>query len=54
MIGSAPPFGDKINNPNNLLNDYEKHTTHMREYYRDTIGQLLRAGSGSVSDNTSV
>ena len=39
---------------NNLLNDYEKHTTHMREYYRDTIGQLLRTGRGSVSDNTSV
>ena len=35
-----------------LLNDYEKHTKHMREYYRDTIGQLLRAGRGSVSDST--
>ena len=38
----------------NLLNDYEKHTTLMREYYRDTIGQLLRTGRGSVSDNTSI
>jgi len=37
---------------NNLLNDYEKHTKHMREYFRDTIGQLLRAGRGSVSDST--
>ena len=38
--------GSNANNlANNLLNDYEKHTTHMREYYRDTIGQLLRAGS---------
>ena len=45
---------DAKNLANNLLNDYEKHTTHMREYYRDTIGQLLRTGRGSVSDNTSV
>ena len=29
---------------NALLNDYEKHTTQMREYYRETVGQLLRTG----------
>ena len=45
---------DAKNLGKNLLNDYKKHTTHMREYYRDTIGQLLRTGRGSVSDNTSV
>ena len=45
---------DAKNLANDLLNDYEKHTTHMREYYRDTIGQLLRTGRGSVSDNTSI
>ena len=45
---------DAKNLANNLLNDYEKHTTYIREYYRDTIGQLLRTGRGSVSDNTSI
>ena len=29
---------------NALLNDYEKHTTQMREYYRETVGQLIRTG----------
>ena len=32
---------------NALLNDYEKHTTQMREYYRETVGQLLRTGPRS-------
>ena len=36
------------------LSDYEKHTTQMRGYYRETVGQLLRTGRGSVSDNTLV
>ena len=39
---------------NALLSDYEKHTTQMRGYYRETVGQLLRTGRGSVSDNTLV
>tara|TARA_Y100000588_G_scaffold189003_1_gene202950 strand:+ start:1190 stop:4381 length:3192 start_codon:yes stop_codon:yes gene_type:complete len=39
---------------NVLLSDYKKHTTQMRGYYRETVGQLLRTGRGSVSDNTSV
>ena len=39
---------------NALLSDYEKHTTQMRGYYRETVGQLLRTGRGPVSDNTSV
>ena len=29
---------------NALLHDYEKHTKQMREYYRETVGQLLRTG----------
>jgi [glutamine synthetase] adenylyltransferase / [glutamine synthetase]-adenylyl-L-tyrosine phosphorylase len=36
------------NNADNLANafliDYEKNTLQMREYYRETIGQLLRTG----------
>ena len=34
---------------NALLKDYEKHTVQMREYYRETIGQLLRTGPRSSS-----
>jgi [glutamine synthetase] adenylyltransferase / [glutamine synthetase]-adenylyl-L-tyrosine phosphorylase len=41
------------NDANNLANafliDYEKHTLQMREYYRETIGQLLRTGPRSSS-----
>ena len=41
------------NDPENLANtfliDYEKHTLQMREYYRETIGQLLRTGPRSSS-----
>jgi glutamate-ammonia-ligase adenylyltransferase len=38
-----------------LLKDYEKHTLQMREYYRETIGQLLRIGprSSSTEENKS-
>ena len=37
--------GDDANTlVNALLHDYEKHTTQMREYYRETVGQLLRTG----------
>ena len=32
-----------------IREDYEKHTTQMRQYYRDTIGKLLRTGPRSVS-----
>jgi len=38
---------DKLANA--LLEDYEKHTVQMREYYRETIGQLLRTGPRSSS-----
>ena len=34
---------------NAFLIDYEKHTLQMREYYRETIGQLLRTGPRSSS-----
>jgi len=41
------------NDPENLstalLKDYEMHTSQMREYYRETIGQLLRTGPRSSS-----
>ena len=40
---------DVENLANDLLKDYEKHTTQMRRYYRDTIGQLLRTGPRSSS-----
>lgn len=40
---------DAENLSNNLLKDYEKHTTQMRDYYRETIGQLLRTGPRSAS-----
>ena len=37
--------GDDANTlVNALLHDYEKHTTQMRKYYRETVGQLLRTG----------
>ncbi len=35
---------------NALLKDYEKHTVQMREYYRETIGQLLRTGPRASSN----
>ena len=38
---------DKLANA--LLEDYEKHTVQMREYYREIIGQLLRTGPRSSS-----
>ena len=38
---------DKLANA--LLEDYEKQTVQMREYYRETIGQLLRTGPRSSS-----
>jgi [glutamine synthetase] adenylyltransferase / [glutamine synthetase]-adenylyl-L-tyrosine phosphorylase len=38
------PGNDTDSLANALLKDYEKHTVQMREYYRETIGQLLRTG----------
>ena len=43
-------IGNDANNvANAFLLDYEKHTLQMREYYRETIGQLLRTGPRSSS-----
>jgi hypothetical protein len=38
---------DKLANA--LLEDYEKQTVQMRDYYRETIGHLLRTGPRSSS-----
>lgn len=34
-----------------LLKDYERHTGQMRDYYRETIGRLLRTGPRSPSED---
>ncbi|MEK9627971.1 MAG: bifunctional [glutamate--ammonia ligase]-adenylyl-L-tyrosine phosphorylase/[glutamate--ammonia-ligase] adenylyltransferase [Nitrospinota bacterium] len=43
--------GDEAENLAKIfMGDYEMHTTQMREYYRDTIGQLLRTGPRTASN----